>query len=111
MDWSPGALPGFQRVEDEEGRPFYLTIPVSGGSSLKLRNWSKVKDYLRREGLVGYTEKDFDFKKRKGETPATSNTAPKSSRASDLFGEEDTGVYISQLTVCTILRFQTSQFL
>lgn len=89
MDWSPGNLPGFQRVENVGGRPFYLTVPTSGGKSLKLGNMSQVRDYLKKEGLVGVKEQDFDFRKRKGES--TPYTAPKSSRASDIFGEEATG--------------------
>ena len=88
MDSSTEDPPGFCRVENPDGRPYYLTIPKSGGASLKLRNMSKVKDYLRREGIVELGEKDFDFQKRKGNSSVHTDSAPKSVKASQIFDED-----------------------
>ena len=101
MDWVTGNLPGFQRVENVGGRPFYLTVPTSGGKSLKLGNMNQVRDFLKKEGFVGVTEKDFDFRKRKGEP--TPYTAPKSRKPSDIFGEATWG--------CIFLKYCNIDFI
>ena len=63
MDANVGDPPGFRRVEPEEPGvgPYYLTIP----EGVKLRNMSKVRDYLARSGNPEVSERNFDFKRRK----------------------------------------------
>ena len=86
--------PGFRRVEEQGGRPFYRTLPQDGRTPRKLCNARMVEEYLESVGRSDVrADLHFDFTrrlKRKSECEQEVH-GKKSNLRSDVFndGEEE----------------------
>ena len=57
--------PGFRRVEERGGRPYYLSLPQDGNTPRKLCNARAVEEYLESVGRSDIrADLHFDFTRR-----------------------------------------------